>query len=111
MGERIAWMSDTKSIFTISHNYIDIKIQKISPDTKEKVQLQLVMHNGDANTFHFRNGSGRDTQVADREKVTELLKNLLPQFRSKINSELELKHKYVCRNLKSQFYSMAMTLT
>lgn len=25
MGERIAWMSDTKSVFTISHNYIDIK--------------------------------------------------------------------------------------
>ena len=25
MGERIAWMADTKSVFTISHNYIDIK--------------------------------------------------------------------------------------
>ena len=53
------------------------------------------MHNGEANTFHFRNGGGRDAQVRDREKVKELLQKLLPQFRNKINSELELKHKYV----------------
>ena len=52
------------------------------------------MHNGEANTFHFRNGGGRDAQVRDREKVKELLQKLLPQFRNKINSELELKHKY-----------------
>lgn len=25
MGERIAWMADSKSVFQISHNYIDIK--------------------------------------------------------------------------------------
>lgn len=31
-----------------------ILAQKISPDSKEKVQLQLIMHNGEANTFHFR---------------------------------------------------------
>lgn len=68
-------------------------MQKISPDTKEKVQLQLVMHNGEANTFHFRNPGGRPAQVADREKVKEQLQTLLPQFRNKINSELELKHK------------------
>lgn len=70
-------------------------VQKISPDTKEKVQLQLVMHNNEANTFHFRSKAGRPAQVADREKVKELLQKLLPQFRSKINSELEMKHKYV----------------
>ncbi|XP_067931403.1 general transcription factor IIH subunit 1-like [Watersipora subatra] len=93
MAERVAWMSGSKEVFTISHNYIDIKIQKISPDTKEKVQLQLVMHNGEANTFHFRNEGGRGAQVRDREKVKELLQKLLPQFRSKINSELEMKHK------------------
>lgn len=70
-------------------------VQKISPDTKEKVQLQLVMHNGEANTFLFRNPANRNAQVADREKVKELLQKLLPQFRSKINSELEMKHKFV----------------
>lgn len=70
-----------------------VSVQKISPDTKEKVQLQLVMHNAEANTFHFRNGGGREAQVRDREKVKELLQKLLPQFRNKINSELELKHK------------------
>lgn len=76
-------------------SFIHDVVQKISPDTKEKVQLQLVMHNGEANTFHFRNTAGRDSQVADREKVKEHLQRLLPQFRSKINSELERKHKCV----------------
>ena len=36
-----------------------ISVQKISPDTKPKVQLQIVLHDGGANTFHFNNPAGK----------------------------------------------------
>lgn len=67
--------------------------QKISPDSKEKVQLQLILHDGSANTFHFNNPSGRDAAVKDRDTVKELLLQLLPKFKRKLNSELEEKNR------------------
>ena len=72
-----------------------ISAQKISPDTKEKVQLQIVMHDGGANTFHFNNSGGRVAQISDRDSVKELLQQLLPKFRRKISSELEEKNRYI----------------
>jgi len=69
-------------------------VQKISPDTKDKIQLQVVLHNGGANTFQFVNSSGRDAQKQDRESIKELLQQLLPKFRRKVNSELEEKNRY-----------------
>lgn len=93
MGERLAWMPAGKDSFTISHLYADIRVQKISPDGKEKVQLQIVMHNDSANTFHFCNPKGRPAQLKDREGAKELLQQLLPKFRKKINSELEEKNR------------------
>ena len=70
-------------------------MQKISPDTKPKVQLQIVKHDSGADTFHFCNPMGRETQVTERESVKELLQQLLPKFRVKVNSELEQKNKWV----------------
>ncbi|XP_046581673.1 general transcription factor IIH subunit 1-like [Haliotis rubra] len=93
MGTRLAWMPGGKNSFTISHMYANIKTQKISPDTKDKVQLQLVMHDGGANTFHFNNAEGRAAQIRDRDSVKELLQQLLPKFRIKISSELEEKNR------------------
>lgn len=69
--------------------------QKISPDSRDKVQLQVVMHDGGANTFHFSNPMGRDAQKQDRDGVKELLLQLLPKFRRKVSSELEEKNRYV----------------
>ncbi|XP_013414327.1 general transcription factor IIH subunit 1 [Lingula anatina] len=93
MGERIAWMPDGKDSFSISHLYADIRVQKISPESKEKIQLQLVMHDGSANTFQFSNPMGRASQLKDRESAKELLQQLLPKFRRKINNELEEKNR------------------
>lgn len=92
MNERIAWMPDGKDTFTISHKYADIKMQKISPDGKSKVQLQVVLHNGDTTTFHFVNPMGTNSQLLDRNGVKELLQQLLPKFKRKINKELEEKN-------------------
>lgn len=98
MGERLAWMQSSKQSFSYSHNYADIKAQKISPDTKDKVQLQLVMHDGGANTFQFNNPRGRAAQVLDRDSVKELLQQLLPKFRRKLSSELEEKNRLLQEN-------------
>ncbi|VDH99131.1 transcription initiation factor TFIIH subunit 1 [Mytilus galloprovincialis] len=95
MGERVGWMQGSKSNFTYSYLYSDIKAQKISPDTKEKVQLQLNMHDGSANTFHFNNPKGREAAVKDRDTVKELLLQLLPKFKRKLNSELEEKNRFL----------------
>ncbi|ESO86947.1 hypothetical protein LOTGIDRAFT_207033 [Lottia gigantea] len=98
MGERLAWMPGGKDTFTISHLYADIKSQKISPDTKDKVQLQLVFNDGGANTFHFNNPEGRPAMIKDRDSVKEILQQLLPKFKRKISSELEEKNKILQEN-------------
>jgi hypothetical protein len=43
MGERIAWMMSSRSdTFAIDLKYTDIKSQKISPEGKAKIQLQVI---------------------------------------------------------------------
>ncbi|XP_077372788.1 general transcription factor IIH subunit 1 [Festucalex cinctus] len=90
MAERIAWSPEGKDRFTVSHLYADIRCQKISPDGKAKVQLQLVLHSGESTTFHFANES---TALKDREAAKELLQQLLPKFKKKANKELEEKNR------------------
>ncbi|XP_033823999.1 general transcription factor IIH subunit 1 [Periophthalmus magnuspinnatus] len=90
MAERVAWGPEGKDRFTISHLYADIRCQKISPDGKAKVQLQLVLHTGESTTFHFSNES---TALKDREAAKELLQQLLPKFKKKANKELEEKNR------------------
>ncbi len=53
------------------------------------------MHDGGANTFLFLNHGGRNAQIADRDGVKELLQQLLPKFKMKISSELEMKNRYL----------------
>lgn len=68
--------------------------QKISPDGRQKVQLQVVLHDGSSTTFHFVNKNGVAAQIVDRDKVKELLLQLLPNFMRKVDKELEEKNKY-----------------
>nr|XP_055048056.1 general transcription factor IIH subunit 1 [Misgurnus anguillicaudatus] len=90
MAERIVWGPEGKDRFTVSHLYADIRCQKISPDGKAKIQLQLVLHTGESTTFHFANES---TALKDREATKELLQQLLPKFKKKANKELEEKNR------------------
>ncbi|XP_048114055.1 LOW QUALITY PROTEIN: general transcription factor IIH subunit 1 [Alosa alosa] len=90
MAERIAWGPEGKDRFTVSHLYADIRCQKISPDGKAKIQLQLVLHTGESTTFHFANES---SALKDREATKELLQQLLPKFKKKANKELEEKNR------------------
>lgn len=62
-----------------------ILAQKISPEGKVKVQLQAVLYNGMSSTFHFTNRNGLQAQLADRDKVKEMLQTLLPKFKRKVS--------------------------
>lgn len=97
MNERIAWMPNGKNTFVISHNYADIKTQKISPEGKPKIQLQIVLANGN-DTFHFVNPKGIKEQLEDRDQVKEILQQVLPLFRRKISQEMEQKWKILNAN-------------
>uniref|UniRef100_A0A671WX17 General transcription factor IIH subunit 1 n=2 Tax=Sparus aurata TaxID=8175 RepID=A0A671WX17_SPAAU len=90
MAERIAWGPEGKDRFTVSHLYADIRCQKISPDGKAKIQLQLILHTGESTTFHFSNES---SALKDRDAAKELLQQLLPKFKKKANKELEEKNR------------------
>lgn len=68
-------------------------MQKISPEGKSKIQLQVVLHDNQSSVFHFVNSKGQEAQIEDRDKVKELLQQLLPKFKRKVNKELEEKNK------------------
>lgn len=76
----------------------DIKLQKISPEGKPKIQLQVVLHDGNSTTFHFVNREGHAAQLSDRDKVKELLQQLLPNFKRKVDKELEEKNRILSEN-------------
>jgi len=98
MSERIGWMPGNKSNFSVAHKYTEIKSQKISAEGKSKIQLQIVLHDGNSTSFHFVNSGGTSAQMADRDKVKEMLVELLPKFKRKINKELEEKNKTLSEN-------------
>lgn len=91
MAERLAWMPNAKSNFTISHKYSDIKMQKKSPEGKAKIQLQIVLHTGDTTTFQFSN-------FEDRTAVIDSLLQILPQFKGKIPKDREKKAILLSKN-------------
>jgi len=99
MSERIGWMPGNKSSFSVVHKYTEIKSQKISPEGKSKIQLQIVLHDGTTSTtFHFVNPAGLEQQLKDRESVKECLVELLPKFKRRINKELEEKNRTLSEN-------------
>lgn len=68
-----------------------IAVQKISPDTSSKVQLQLQLHNGNTFNFHFANSDGAKTE---RDQAKDFIQQLLIKSRKKPSKELEEKSRY-----------------
>lgn len=94
MPERLAWMPNGKDTVTMSVKYSDIKQQKISPEGKPKVQLQLVLNtSSESPTFQFVHPDGPRKQLDSRNDVKELLQQLLPKFKRKLNKDLEEKNR------------------
>ena len=99
MKERLGWMASHKNeSFQINHKYVDIKSQKISPEGKPKIQLQIVLHDGQCTTFHFNDPLGNPEAIKQRDGVKDLLQQLLPTFKRKINKELEEKNRMLSEN-------------
>ncbi|KAL1116102.1 hypothetical protein AAG570_005597 [Ranatra chinensis] len=98
MTERLAWMLDHKDTVSVSHRYADIKLQKISPEGKPKIQLQVVLHDNTTSTFQFVSRQGQQAAISDRDKVKDLLVTLLPKFKRKVNKELEEKNRLLSEN-------------
>ncbi|RZF35709.1 hypothetical protein LSTR_LSTR009577 [Laodelphax striatellus] len=98
MSERLAWMLDNRDTVSVSHRYTDIKMQKISPEGKAKIQLQVVLHDNTTSTFQFVNRAGPQTALRERDQVKDLLFQLLPKFKRKVNKELEEKNRLLSEN-------------
>ncbi|CAF2227768.1 unnamed protein product [Rotaria magnacalcarata] len=98
MSERMAWMPKHKDVFTLSFDYCDIKYHRISSDEKSKIRLQVVCYNEMMTTFHFCNSTGLDAQKKDRDSVSDLLKILLPEFKTMMDQALEVKTKILNEN-------------
>lgn len=98
MNARIAWMAENRDKVSVSLRFEDIKVQKISPEGKPKIQLQLVMNDGNNSTFHFVNANGVRAQVEDRDRVKDLIQKLLPNFKRKVDKELEQKNRILTEN-------------
>lgn len=62
------------------------------------MQLQVVLHDGNTSTFHFVNRQGQAAMLADRDKVKELLQQLLPNFKRKVDKDLEDKNRILVEN-------------
>ena len=71
----------------------DYLVQRISPETSSKVQLQVVLHDESSHSFHFTNSKGRDIQMKERDSIKDLLAELIPKHRHKANKDLEEKNK------------------
>ncbi|KAF6200279.1 hypothetical protein GE061_006582 [Apolygus lucorum] len=98
MSERLAWILEHKDTVCVSHRYADIKLQKISPEGKPKIQLQVVLHDNTTSTFQFVSRQGTSAAIKERDKVKDLLVTLLPKFKTKVNKELEEKNRLLSEN-------------
>ena len=89
MSERIGWMPGNKSTFSVAHKYTEIKSQKISPEGKSKIQLQIVLHDGNSTNFHFVNPAGQPAQLEELSSSIQIL----DQTQTPRTKILELNHK------------------
>ena len=78
--------------------FCQFKVQKISPEGKAKVQLQVCLHDGTATTFLFTNPAGMGQQIKDRDSIKDLLQPLLIKFKRPVNKDLEEKNKLLSDN-------------
>lgn len=96
LEEEVCWVGVGGKRFTCL--YSDIKVQRISPETSSKVQLQILLKDDSSHNFHFSNDKGRAMQMQERNVVKDLLAELIPLHRDRANKELEEKEKIFKEN-------------
>ncbi|XP_065070784.1 general transcription factor IIH subunit 1-like [Rhopilema esculentum] len=93
LKNKLAWIQKGETVPKFECLYSDIKVQRISPDSSSKVQLQIMLHDERSSNFHFASPKGRDYQFKQRDEVKNLLAQLIPAHRNKVNREIEEKTK------------------
>jgi len=73
--------------------YANIKVQRISPESSSKVQLQIVLNDDSSHNFHFASDKGRSAQCVERNEIKDQLAELIPLHRNKSSKDLEEKNK------------------
>ena len=98
----IRWFRKNAQQAEITIEYRDIKAQRVSPDTKPKVQLQVTKYNNDSYVFHFATpGNDEESKakgMANRMAVKEMLSQKLPLHRNQRNQELDVKIQVLQKN-------------
>ena len=98
----IRWFRKNAQAAEITIEYRDIKAQRVSPDTKPKVQLQVTKYNNESYVFHFATpGNSEESKkecMENRMKVKEMLSQKLPLHRNQRNQELDVKIQVLQKN-------------
>jgi len=97
MSNNLLWVPYGSDNAKLSCAYSEIKVQRISPEASSKVQIQLVLHDGNNFTFQFTNDSPVNAKK-ERDEIKELLAQLIPAHRKKANKELEEKNRVLKDN-------------
>ncbi|XP_050521013.1 general transcription factor IIH subunit 1 [Daktulosphaira vitifoliae] len=97
MSQHVAFILNSSDTVAISHHYRDIKMQKISSEFKNKVQLQLVFHDETISLFQFTNPE-RSEAMRDRNRVKDLILKLLPKYQKQANKEFGEKNRILSDN-------------
>ncbi|CAL4082357.1 unnamed protein product, partial [Meganyctiphanes norvegica] len=109
--KRVGWMAENTDVFQISILISEIRTQKISPESKPKVQLQIVLLDQLSHVFHFCNEEGREKQMAERDSVKERLAELIQASKRKLPDEMMEKKRLLEENtsLKGLYTSLVST--
>ncbi|XP_022809120.1 general transcription factor IIH subunit 1-like isoform X1 [Stylophora pistillata] len=97
MSNDLLWIPYGSDNPKLSCAYSEIKVQRISPEGSSKIQIQIVLHDGNSFTFQFTNDSTANAKK-ERDEAKDLLAQLIPVHRKKANKELEEKNRMLKDN-------------
>ncbi|XP_074637920.1 general transcription factor IIH subunit 1-like [Acropora palmata] len=97
LSNTLAWIPHGSDSPKLSCAYSEIKVQRISPEGSSKIQIQLVLHDGNSFTFQFTS-EPQSNAKKERDDAKDLLAQLIPAHRKKSNKELEEKNRMLKDN-------------
>jgi len=97
LSNNLIWIPHGSDNPKLSCAYSEIKVQRISPEGSSKVQIQLVLHDGNSFTFQFTSEPQANAKK-ERDEAKDLLAQLIPAHRKKANKELEEKNRLLKDN-------------
>ncbi|XP_068717485.1 general transcription factor IIH subunit 1-like [Montipora capricornis] len=97
LSNTLVWIPHGSDNPKLSCAYSEIKVQRISPEGSSKIQIQLVLHDGNTFTFQFTSEPQAHAKK-ERDEAKDLLAQLIPAHRKKANKELEEKNRMLKDN-------------